>query len=216
MAPRTDRLRSIDPDALALSVGSALARYYSTRALPLSPGLVLQVDGGMALSDEGHARRLPVEPRSVGVALTCADLCRFAQSGDTADWGGPEGALDAAQSVFAALFDAPADLLDDTGPVPWTDRVEGDSDLAVVLRAGAARAWAETGASDIPATWLAELAGMSRASLAEYLERGELRHELVSRGRTRVAMVACSDAARWLRARGVLANRGETSGPQEK
>lgn len=199
-----DRLRRIDPDALALRVGNALVQHYARRAIALSPGLVLTVDGGVTFEGE-RPRRLPADPRSVGVALTVADLARYAQRGDTADWGGPEGALDAAQTIVEELFTAPADALDDEAR-PWTERVEGDDDLAVVLRAAVARVWAETGASAIPALWLAELAGMTRASLAEYLERGELRQEIIARGRTRVAMVDAADAQRWLTARGILAN----------
>lgn len=204
-APRSDRLRSIDPDALALSVGSALAEFFARAALPLGPGLQLDVSGGVALEGE-RLRRLPVDPRTIGVALTVADLARYAQEGNTADWGGPEGALDAGASVYEALFACPADRLVDGDDTPWTDRVEGDSDLAVVLRAACARAWAETGASDVPATWLAELAGMSRPSLQEYVERGELSHAIVQRGRARIAMVPHADAARWLAARGILRN----------
>lgn len=204
----TDRLRSINPDALALRVGRALVEHYQRRAMELPPGLQLQVDGGVVF-DDGKAQRLPADPRSVGVALTVADLARYAQSGDTADWGGPEGALDAAASVYHALYAAPADALEVEADVnlPWTERIEGDSDLSVVLRAACARVWAETGASDIPATWLAELAGITRGGLAPHLDAGGMRQTFVQRGRGRVAMVRAGDARKWLQERGILAKR---------
>jgi len=209
MPEQRDHLRSIDPDALALSVGRALVDHYARAAIPLGPGLQLQVDGGV--SDGDRPRRLPANPRSVGVATTAADLCRFAQSGDTADWGGPVGAIDAAQSIVEALYTTPADRLarEDDGEGPsWMDRIEGASDLAVVLRAALARAWIETGLEDPPALWHADLAGLSRSALAAPIAEGELPQRIVTRGRARVAYVDRAYARAWLVRRGILAEVG--------
>jgi hypothetical protein len=211
MPEQNDRLRAIDPDALALEVGRALVRHYGEHALALGPGLQLGVDGGAVFEEVpgggSRVRRLEADPACVGVALTVGDLCRFAQLGYTADWGGPEGALDAAQSVVAALYDAPADLLPTNDPVPWTERIEGDSDLAIVLRAALARVWVETGLQDVPATWLADLAGLSRGSLAKPLADGELAQEIRQVGRVRVAFIDHAYARAWLVGRGILASR---------
>lgn len=207
MPEQRDRLRSIDPDALALEVGRALVDHYARAALPLGPGLQLQVDGGVTF-DGDRPRRLPADPRSVGVATTAADLCHFAQSGVTGDWGGPAGAIDAAQSIVEALYAAPADRLagEEDGEDPtWMDRIEGASDLAVVLRAALARAWIETGIEDPPATWLADLAGLSRSALAAPIAEGELPQRVEARGRARVAYIDRAYARAWLVRRGILA-----------
>lgn len=207
MPEQRDHLRSIDPDALALGVGRALVDHYARAAVPLAPGIQLQADGGIAF-DGDRPRRLAADPRSVGVATAAADLCRFAQSGVTGDWGGPAGAIDAAQSIVEALYAAPADRLagEEEGEGPtWMDRIEGSSDLAVVLRAGIARAWIETGLKDPPATWLADLAGLSRSALAAPIAEGELPQRIVTRGRARVAYVDRAYARAWLVRRGILA-----------
>ena len=75
---------------------------YQKADKPLSPGVTLALP---------HA-----DAAASGLALTVADLTRWAQSGDTADWGGPEGAEDALLEVGEALWSRPIDA----GSDGWT------------------------------------------------------------------------------------------------
>lgn len=200
------KLTDIDPAALSRDVGNALRTHLARFATALPPGLTLHVVGD--------------DVQSIGLALTAADLCRFAQTGDCADWGDASGAIDAAQSIVEGLYGRPADHLevaDDAGtqaagavadgdddPAPaWWERIDGDTALGVVVRAGLARAWAQTGGPDIPLTWLAALAGLTPARMRQLVAAGELRATVETRGSARVGMVEALEARRFLTARGL-------------
>lgn len=210
------KLSTIDPATLARSVGDAMLQHVQRLALPLSPGATLSLDGGVVERD-GALRRLPADPASVGLALTAADLCRFAQTGDTADWGDASGALDAAQELYATLCARPVDLLERDGSAdpedsgrPWWADVTADTALGVVLQAGLARAWAVTGLCGIPTAWLAALAEVTPGRVRQLVTGGELRVTTERDGSATRALVEPEDARRWLTVQGVAGFRAGT------
>lgn len=188
MAPPTTTLRLSDiaPDTLARDITAALAHHVSRLAAPLSPGLIVHVDG-----PHGDA----------GIALTAADLARYARG---------EGGLDDIVESYAVelvpLLNNP--LTPSTNPLPpvltaWlagevnVSELDPDSipdRLALVLTAALGREAVETG-QPVTVAQLAALAGMDPNSVRRLARSGELP---VDDGE-----VPATDARRWLVARGV-------------
>lgn len=184
------RLQAIDPDALARSVGAALSHHLARLAVPASPGLSLRVEG---------------DPDASGLALTAADLCRYAQSGELGDWGDASCALDAAQSLVEGLYQAPAHGLEaapsaaDAPALPaWTEWVDLATDAGLVVACALVRAWSATGASAIPATWLAAFLGVSDARVRQWIGEGGLSAETVGRGQHQRSLIDAASARAWL------------------
>jgi hypothetical protein len=131
------------------------------------------------------------------LGLTVADLVRYAQTGDTADWGGPEGAHDATLVVCGALFVTPAG--DDTASELWRD-ADARTPIGLVVVAAMARATLDgsppVGHVDgLAVPECAALASVSYRLVADLCARGEIAIE----GR----VIPLAEARRWLRARGV-------------
>ena len=97
------RLSALSPAAVGRDAAERVLRRLSRLAVPLSPGVTLALP---------HA-----DAAASGLALTVADLTRWAQSGDTADWGSHRGAEDALLEVGEALWSRP---IDDGSADGWT------------------------------------------------------------------------------------------------
>lgn len=197
--PVAARLLAIDPHQLARSVGEALARHLARLTVPCAPGLMVHVSGDAGAS---------------GLGMTAADLCRYAQTGDLADWGDAGGALDAAQSLVEGLYTSPADHLHDPAadlgeaddaPPPWTAHVLLAVDVGYVIACALCRAWAQTGASMIPAPWIAALLGVSDGRVRQWIAEGGLVATTVGAGTHRRSLVSAESTRAWLVSRGVLA-----------
>jgi hypothetical protein len=194
------KLADIDPSALAASLSDAVARYVQRLAFPLSPGLTLSVTG---------------DARSAGIAWTAMQLCQYAQTGALGDWPDASCAVDAAQEIVQVMYDRPVDHVervatdDGAEATPsWWHRIDGDTALGVVMRAGLARAWAETGLSDVPLVWLAPLCGISEQRLRQLAKAREIATRMGDVGLPKDAhLVPAAEALRFLRARGVVKDR---------
>lgn len=181
----TLRLSQIDPDTLAADLATAMADYLGRLAVPLSPGLTVHVSGP-------HG--------TVGVALTAADLARYARG---------EGSLEGLVSDYAleltALLDSP--LASHRGELPpvlsrW---LRGDVDvstlhpdeltdrLALVIVAAFGREAMASG-EPLSVAQLAALAGVDPDHVRLLGRKGELD---VDGG-----AVSAEEARRWLASRG--------------
>lgn len=195
-SPVSDRLRALDPEALGRSVGEALLEHVARLIVPCAPGLTLRAAG---------------DPAACGLALTAADLCRYAQTGALGDWEGAADALDAAQSVVEGVYSAPADRLlvrveaDAEGdrPPPWTAAIDLRTDLGLVLGSALVRAWAATGASRVPAAWIGALLGVTDGRVRQWVTDGPLRAETVSDGTHRRSLVEPESVRQLLATRGL-------------
>lgn len=186
------KLHDINPDALAQEVGDALEQHLGRLAVPAAPGLTVHVSGSA---------------RGAGIALTAADLCRYAQHGTLGDWPDASCAIDAAQEVVETLYSRPADRLAAEGAEEdggaWWAAIESGTGLGLVVQAALARAWAETGASPVPLGWLAPLSGVSASRLRQLVIGGEIRAQVVAGASSRVQVVEAAEARRYLESRGV-------------
>ena len=186
------RLSTLSPEAVGLDAAERVLARLSRLAVPLSPGVTLALP---------HA-----DPAASGLALTVADITRWAQSGDTADWGGPEGAEDALLEVGEALWSRPIDA----GSDGWTvddlrAALADDSDPRdpVRLAVGCAVArWLIADGQPVTTGELAALASVSTGRVQQ-LAGTELTTTVERRGSASVALVAAAEARRWLAARGV-------------
>jgi hypothetical protein len=196
------RLADLTPEGVADEVVGAVLGHLARYAVPLSPGVDLRV--GPARGD-------------TGLGCTVADLTRYAQTGDTGDWGADEGARDAAQEVYEALYARPADRLtraESVEPEVYADPDDPRTAVAVVLRAAEARIRVAEGAP-VPRRWLAALAGAPASTLKTEVARGRLAALDGARaGRPGRAerQVAAAEARRWLAARVVGAEDAATLG----
>lgn len=184
-APRTPRLADLDPDALAAEVVEAVRQHIARLALGLQPAHTWDersVEGGVST-----------------LALTTADLTRFAQSGDTADWGAPSCARDALVEVCGALYSRAGEP-GTFGVGEIEEVVEGadPSPLGLMLRAAWARVQIAEG-SPVDTAQVAALAGLNPRAVRQLVDAGELRARLRDGGLT----VRADEAQRWLAARGV-------------
>ena len=187
------RLSTLSPEAVGLDAAERVLARLSRLAVPLSPGVTLALP---------HA-----DAAASGLALTVADLTRWAQSGDTADWGGPEGAEDALLEVGEALWSRPIDA----GSDGWTvgdlrAALADDSDPRdpVRLAVGCAVArWLIADGQPVTTGELAALASVSTGRVQQLAAHGELETTVERRGSASVALVAAAEARRWLAARGV-------------
>ena len=187
------RLSTLSPEAVGLDAAERVLARLSRLAVPLSPGVTLALP---------HA-----DAAASGLALTVADLTRWAQSGDTADWGGPEGAEDALLEVGEALWSRPIDA----GSDGWTvgdlrAALADDSDPRDPVRLAVACAvarWLIADGQPVTTGELAALASVSTGRVQQLAAHGELETTVERRGSASVALVAAAEARRWLAARGV-------------
>ena len=187
------KLSTLSPEAVGRDAAERVLRRLGRLAVPLSPGVTLALP---------HA-----DAAASGLALTVADLTRWAQSGDTADWGGPEGAEDALLEVGEALWSRPIDA----GSDGWTvgdlrAALADDSDPRdpVRLAVGCAVArWLIADGQPVTTGELAALASVSTGRVQQLAAHGELETTVERRGSASVALVAAAEARRWLAARGV-------------
>ncbi len=177
------RLADIDPDALGLEVAELVLAHLARYALPLSPGVTLHIEGDGASSN---------------IALTVADLTRYAQSGDTADWGDDSGALDAIQEVASILYSRAGE----PGTFGLGDleaEIDPKTGIGAVLIAAMARL-ALLGGKPVDARALAVLSGVAREHVYRLIRDGEI----AARGEARSTEIAGAEARRWLSGRGIL------------
>ena len=187
------RLSTLSPEAVGRDAAERVLRRLSRLAVPLSPGVTLALP---------HA-----DAAASGLALTVADLTRWAQSGDTADWGSHHGAEDALLEVGEALWSRPIDA----GSDGWTvddlrAALADDSDPRdpVRLAVGCAVArWLIADGQPVTTGELAALASVSTGRVQQLAAHGELETTVERRGSASVALVAAAEARRWLAARGV-------------
>lgn len=166
------RLHALNPDAVAREVDDRLDHYLARLVVPLSPGLIV------------HAHR----GGPSGIAMTAADLCRYAQGGPRAGGCDTHGeARDECQSLVECLWSRPADALSgggDAGPIderggdPTAD-LDLDDPLSLVLVAGWARLTlcepAVRGEDRLTARQLAALGSMAPRAVQNMATAGELR-----------------------------------------
>lgn len=167
------KILAINPEKLAIDVVSALRSHVARLTFRLSPQIVFRevsAGDGVQWTDLG---------------MTVQALTRFAQTGDTDDWGDASGSADAAQTIVETLF-SPA-----IGDADMTE-LSGDADpkteLGAVLLAAKCRSllagfpW--PGDDDemrpVPVRELAALASVSHKAIYALQTRGELAKELTS------------------------------------
>lgn len=127
------------------------------------------------------------------LALTAADLTRYAQTGDTGDWGAADGALDAAQSICEALYaQAGVPGTFETGEL--AEDADPETPIGLVLVAAFGRMAIEQ-KKKVPVRQLAALSGIDYKSLELLARKGELSLE--------DGQVSSAEARRWLSGRGV-------------
>jgi hypothetical protein len=207
--PKAPRLADLDPAALGADAVGRVLRRLERLAIPLSPGVALRWDGG---PDPDARRPLPPSPAASGLAMTVADLCRYAQRGVGAgsglDWPDETCAGDALMEVGEALWSRPVDEGEsDSG---WTVdelraalRADGEPADPVRLAVGCALArWLVYGGRPVTTGELAALAGVTRGLVQQLAAAGEVATAVEVEGRARVAYVAADEARRWLAARG--------------
>ena len=186
------RLSTLSPEAVGLDAAERVLARLSRLAVPLSPGVTLALP---------HA-----DPAASGLALTVADLCRYAQSGDTADWGSHHGAEDALLEVGEALWSRPIDAGSDGWTVDDLRAALADDDPhdPVRLAVGCAVArWLIASGQPVTTGELAALASVTVGRVQQLAAHGELETTVERRGSASVALVAAAEARRWLAARGV-------------
>jgi hypothetical protein len=186
------RLADLTPEAVAAEVVDAVLGHLARYAVPLSPGVELHV--GPARGD-------------TGLGVTVADLTRYAQTGDTADWGDDDGSLDAAQQIHEALYGCPADRLarpDGREPAVYADPEDPTTAIGVVLRAAEGRRRIAAAGGTVPRRWLAALAGVPASTLKTQIARGRLaalEGARAGRAGRDERQIAAEEALRWLAAR---------------
>ena len=186
------RLSTLSPEAVGRDAAERVLRRLGRLAVPLSPGVTLALP---------HA-----DPAASGLALTAADLTRWAQSGDTADWGSHHGAEDALLEVGEALWSRPIDAGSDGWTVGDLRAALADDDPhdPVRLAVGCAVArWLIASGQPVTTGELAALASVTVGRVQQLAAHGELETTVERRGRASVALVAAAEARRWLAARGV-------------
>lgn len=187
------RLSDLDPAAVGLAAAERVLYRLSRLAVPLSPGVTLDLG------------RHPA-PGSTGLALTVADLCRYAQTGATGDWGDDADAEGALLEAGEALWSRAID--DDGGWTPADLRaaLAADDDptdpVRLAVGAGLAR-WLVWCGTAVTTGELAALASLSPVGVRQAAARGQLTTTVEQVGDVRRAMVAAPEARRWLAARGV-------------
>lgn len=188
-SPRTPRLAGLAPATVAAEVVSAVREHMQRLAFNLAPA-----HDWIERTTEGSFSTL---------ALKVEDLTRFAQTGDTADWGDPSGARDAMQEVCSALYSRAGepgtfgvgeleDVIEDADDGP------GASPVGLVLRAAWARLMIAEG-GPVSSAQVAALAGLNPRAVRQLVDAGELS----ARKRDGEITVKADEARRWLGARGV-------------
>lgn len=176
--PKYTLLSEITAEQFAGELEDAVRRQIARLAFSLQPKTIF---------------REITEPGSFSqIGVTAADLWRYAQTGDTSDWGDDSGALDAIQSIAEAVY-SPAigtfgvgELLDDSDPTTV---------VGVVLRAAHARYRIESGHA-VTCAHLAAAASLALRTVRADATAGRL----VVSGRDQVS---AEEAQRWLAERGV-------------
>ena len=183
-APTTLRLAQIDPDALAADITATMARYLGRLTIPLSPGLTVHVDG-----PHGDA----------GVAMTAADLARYARGEGALDDAVESCALELVPLLASPLAPTQGDLppvltrwLSGSVEVGGLDHDSVEDRLALVIVAALGRERIDAG-QPVTVAQLAVLGGMDPDSLRALGRRGEI---TVAAGE-----VAPGEARRWLASR---------------
>jgi hypothetical protein len=194
-------LRDLDAADVAADVVEAVAAHLGRLAFGLGPAIEVRV-----LDQTGAKPASLVNARataaSTTIGLTVADLTRYAQTGDTGDWGGPEGALDALLEVCGALYGCagqPGTM--GAGALDVLDETDEDSPIGLVLLAAHGRCQVGLG-RPVSLRELAALSGLSARMLRHLVQQGEL-----AASDERPARVAAADARRWLANRGVAGFR---------
>jgi hypothetical protein len=201
------RLADLDPAAVGREAVDRILRRVQRLALPLSPGVDLRVTGG--LNPDPAARPLFLAPAHAasGIALTVADLTRYAQSGDVSDWGSPAGAEDALLTIGEALWSRPIDAtaadgwtVDDLRAALASDD-EPDDPVRLAIGCAVAR-WVVWRGEAITTGELAALAGVTPDAVRQAIKRAQLAATNEPRGRATVAVYPADEVRRWLGARG--------------
>lgn len=193
-----DQLADQRPDAVGREAVELVLSRLARLHVPLSPGVELSYDGGR--TPEGRA--LPPEPLSTDLALTVAQLTRWAQGGSLGDWADHDDAADALQTAAEALCASPlrpwqvADL-DAAVALP---RGAEPGPVALVLACALSRLRICRG-EPVTLVELARLASVADSRVRQLAAAGELRSAIGSgpKGST----VEAAEARRWLASRGL-------------
>jgi hypothetical protein len=175
-------LASLTPDGVADEVVQAVLRHLDHYAVPLSPGITLTVEGDR----EGRL--------ATTLALSASDLTRYAQTGDTGDWGGDDGAAGVIHEVAEACYSSPAGWAE----TDLAREVEPTTAIGTVLIAAEARRRLAAGEA-IPRLWLAVLLGVGERYVRKLVAAGEVRTAGQPTDRRRLLLPA--SVRRYLRAR---------------
>lgn len=202
------RLADLDPAATGREAVDRILHRLQRLALPLLPGVDVRVTGGLSPDADARPRFLAPDVAASGLALTVADLTRYAQSGDVSDWGDAAGAEDALLSVGEALWSRPIDAtaadgwaVDDLRAALASDDEPADA-LRLAIGCAVAR-WVVWRGEPVTTGELAALAGVTPDAVRQAIKRGGLAATTEQRGRATVALVAADEVRRWLGARGV-------------
>lgn len=190
MAPPSKLPRLADLDALtvAADVCGLVLAHLARFAVPLSPGVTLDLRG-----DTDAARAA----QSTGLGLTVQDLVLYAQTGDLGDWDESSGPHDALVEVCAALYGCAGE--------PGTfgiGEIEGEADVTTaigVALVGACARWQIARREAVTLKALAVLAGLSVDQI-DVLVKGD---EIALASERRPRTVAAEEARRFLSGRGV-------------
>lgn len=187
MAPTTTspRLADLVPEQVAEEACQLVLNHLGRQIFVLSPACTGEELSGLTAEDLA---------RGSDLGLTVQDLVRYAQSGDTADWGSQLGALDALQSVCSVLYSQAGQ----PGIFEVGD-LEGVGDPETPLGLALVAAWARVRlhqGEDLRTRELAALGGCTTAHVAHLARAGEI--ERASHG-----AYSAESARRWLGARGV-------------
>lgn len=213
MAPPTNKpvLEKLDATNVAREVVDAVREHIARLTFGLAPGCEWHEHGGFnphagETRDDGAKEPafLPPRPHESTLWATTEDLVRYAQSGDTADWGDATGAHDAALTICSALYSSAAVSGDGLGEL--VGEADPETPIGLVLVAAIARA-ALDGAptpdrdpAGLTVRELAALASLSAKQVKELIDAGEIRATNDGARKTRIAL---GDARRWLSGRGV-------------
>lgn len=187
MAPQTDspRIKDLTPEAVAAEACQLILDHLGRQLFALGPALTGAELGRLDATQAASGTDL---------GLTVQDLVRFAQDGDTADWGDYLGATDALQSVCERLYSqAGVPGTFELGEIAGT--ADPETPIGVVLVAATARIAIEQG-EDVTTRQLAVLGGVTSEHLSRLGQKGEI--DRAGRG-----TYSAESARRWLEARGV-------------
>lgn len=121
-----------------------------------------------------HLQRLDAAAGDLTLPKRVEALCRYAQSSELGELGDVEGVVDAVRDVVAAIYTAPVQALRGEERGEWWEGIDNGTGLGIVLRVALVRAWIVQGARRIPATWLADVEGITNQALQYHVSRGSL------------------------------------------